>query len=83
VHNSLGVALVNRGDLEGAVGELRRAVEIRPQFAEAHENLAWVLMDRGDLTGAWGEVHLAQKYGGELNQKRLQRLTEGMPEPKE
>jgi len=42
-----------------------------------------VLMDRGDLTGAWGEVHLAQKYGGELNQKRLRRLSERMPEPKE
>ena len=74
---------MNQGDLEGAIRELRKAVEIRPQFPEAHENLAWVLMDRGDLTGAWGEVHLAQKYGGELNPKRLQRLSERMPEPKE
>jgi Tfp pilus assembly protein PilF len=46
-HNNLGLVLAERGALEEAINEFRRAVEIDPAFVEAHTNLGNFLAQRG------------------------------------
>ena len=52
IHNTLGSALWDKGDLEGAAACFRRAIELNPKFAGSHNNLGIVLRDKGDLDGA-------------------------------
>ncbi|MFO0892368.1 MAG: tetratricopeptide repeat protein [Isosphaeraceae bacterium] len=59
-HNGLGTLLCNRrGDLEGAVKCFRRAIELDPTFALAHENLGNAHYRKGDLNRAADEYRLA------------------------
>jgi len=37
--NNLGVCLIDRGPLQGAIARLRRAIELKPDYADAHNNL--------------------------------------------
>jgi Flp pilus assembly protein TadD len=41
-HNGLGVAYAGSGDVQRAVEEWRKALTIRPDFADARENLSRV-----------------------------------------
>jgi serine/threonine-protein kinase len=50
--NSLGVALLGQGDVDGAVAACRRASELQPDVALAHYNLGVALLEKGDLDGA-------------------------------
>ena len=52
VHNNLGNALYDLGQLDGALASYRRAVELNPDFAMAHNNLANVLKASGQYQGA-------------------------------
>ncbi len=38
-HNDLGKVLQYQGDLDGAAGESRKALRLRPDFSEADRNL--------------------------------------------
>ena len=51
-HDNLGTALWEQGNLSGAAASCRRALELKPDFANAHNNLATVLKDRGKLDEA-------------------------------
>src|SRR5262249_53674769 len=51
-HNNLGIALKDKGDLDGAIACYRQALRLDPQFALAHTNLGAALKDKGDLNGA-------------------------------
>ena len=42
----------DKGDLDGAAACYRKAIELDPRFALAHNNLGLVLRDKGDLEGA-------------------------------
>jgi tetratricopeptide (TPR) repeat protein len=42
-HSYLGYALFSNGDIEGAIGQYRRAIAMRPDFADAHLNLGVAL----------------------------------------
>jgi Flp pilus assembly protein TadD len=44
---ALGTALRQRGDTDGAVGEFREAVRLRPDFVAAHYELGLALLERG------------------------------------
>jgi hypothetical protein len=55
VHNNLGVALQKQGALGEAVASYRRALELRPDYAEAHNNLAFVWLLTGDFEQGWSE----------------------------
>ncbi len=46
-HNNIGLALYNKGDLDGAFREYTLAIELEPGFAAAHNNLGLVLMQQG------------------------------------
>jgi serine/threonine-protein kinase len=50
--NSLGLALVARGDIAGAVIEFRRTIALEPTYAKAYYHLGNVLKSAGDLPGA-------------------------------
>jgi tetratricopeptide (TPR) repeat protein len=57
-HNVLGLAQAQRGDLDGAIQEFRRALELDPSDAGAHWHIGAALAS----TGAYAEAtkHLAQ-----------------------
>jgi len=52
IHNNLGNAFVNKGDLEAAIKEYRMAVQISPNDEDAHYNLGHVLASKGNLDAA-------------------------------
>jgi tetratricopeptide (TPR) repeat protein len=58
-HNSLGNALSDKGDKDGAEAEYREAIGLDPMYAHPHNNLGNALRDRGDLDGAIAEYHQA------------------------
>jgi Flp pilus assembly protein TadD len=51
-HASYGLVLSNAGRKAEAIEQLRIAVELDPNFVEAHNGLAFALIGRGDLAGA-------------------------------
>jgi predicted O-linked N-acetylglucosamine transferase (SPINDLY family) len=60
-HNNLGVALQERGQLDGAVASYRSALRIDPGFVEAHYNLGNVLSELGRLEEAVASYRSALK----------------------
>ena len=50
--NILGAANAGLRRLDAAIESYRRALQIKPDLAEAHYNLGYVLHDNGDLTAA-------------------------------
>jgi serine/threonine-protein kinase len=50
--NSLGIALHNKGDQDGAIAAYREALRLKPDLAPAHNNLGVVLQTKGDRDGA-------------------------------
>jgi tetratricopeptide (TPR) repeat protein len=51
-HNSLGAYYAQKGELEAAITEYNRALEINPDYAEARNNLGIVFFRKGDLEQA-------------------------------
>ncbi len=58
-HDGLGLALLARGELADAVGEIREAVRLKPDFARAHLDLGNVLTEQGRADPALAEYKLA------------------------
>jgi serine/threonine protein kinase/Tfp pilus assembly protein PilF len=54
VHLNLGLALEDKGDIEGAIGCCRAALDIDPKDAYAHNNLGILLMSKERLDEAIG-----------------------------
>ena len=52
VHNSLGLAYLQSGDADHAAIEFRKAIALKPDFAEAYYNMARALERRDDEGGA-------------------------------
>ncbi|RKY06965.1 MAG: hypothetical protein DRP66_07740, partial [Planctomycetota bacterium] len=46
-HNTLGVALAAVGKTEKAIGAYRRAISLKPDYAEAYANMADTLQSQG------------------------------------
>ncbi len=65
-HNYLGIALLDKRDLDGAVGALREAVRLDPKYASGYSNLGGALFNRGELGPAAGAcreaIRLDPKY---------------------
>jgi protein O-mannosyl-transferase len=51
-HNNLGVLYRSRGQVEDAIVHFRKAMEIKPDYVDAHFNLAAVLAARGQIDEA-------------------------------
>jgi len=56
VHNDLGIAYAARGQLDAAIAEFRRALELAPDSAQTHWHLGAALAERGAFDEA--EAHL-------------------------
>jgi protein O-mannosyl-transferase len=85
--NNLGIELHKEKRLAEAVSCYRRALALRPDFAEAHNNLGMALFDSGRLGEAYGEFEraltdkpeLADAYNNEGNLfLKLDRLPEAV-----
>ena len=50
--NNLGIILAGRGELDAAIREYRKVLEIEPDHAEARLNLATALAERGEFDAA-------------------------------
>src|SRR4029078_13570443 len=57
-HNSLALALKDKGDRDGAIAEVREAVSLDPKYAAARVNLGLTLRKQ-DLDGAIAEMREA------------------------
>src|SRR5262245_1572980 len=51
-HNARGIELADRGWLDEAANEFRKAISLDPKSAHAHDNLATVLAEKGELQEA-------------------------------
>jgi Tfp pilus assembly protein PilF len=65
-HNSLAVALRDKGDRDGAGAEVREAVRLDPKYAHARNNLGLTLWRKGDLDGAIAEIREAIRLDPKL-----------------
>jgi len=52
IHANLGLALYDKGDLDGAIQEYEEALSIYPNYANALNNLGLALYGKGDIDGA-------------------------------
>jgi tetratricopeptide (TPR) repeat protein len=71
----LGLARQDLRDYEGATAAYRRAIEIKPEHAEAALNLGVVLQESGDLDGAMGAYSRAYRLRRESFGKIAMALT--------
>jgi tetratricopeptide (TPR) repeat protein/tRNA A-37 threonylcarbamoyl transferase component Bud32 len=60
-NNLLGVALLDSGDVPGAISAFQETLRLDPNYATAHNNLAAALLARGDLDGAIGACQEARR----------------------
>lgn len=84
----LGLLYLKQGKNDAAQGEFERAIEIAPNYANAHWYLASIFEQDDDIDAAIEEVEkvLALNQGNEMVQQRLDRLKQGqaaeeIPEP--
>jgi Flp pilus assembly protein TadD len=66
VHNQLGVHLLEKGDVEGAVRHGREAVRLDPRASKSHTNLGLALVGRQDLDEAIDCFQRALQIKGDL-----------------
>jgi tetratricopeptide (TPR) repeat protein len=61
LHNNLGTAYYDMGQMNEAQGEFREAIRLDPSLAAAHSNLGYVYYTLGYLDGAVSEYRIAIK----------------------
>jgi len=66
---AIGSAYFRLNDLANAEQEYKAAIEVNPNFGEAHSNLAVVYLVTGRATDADAEVKAAEKAGFRVNPK--------------
>jgi tetratricopeptide (TPR) repeat protein len=71
---NLGSLLLQTDRLEESVEASQKALEIRPDFAIAHNNLAVAHLDLGDKVKAKEHAQLAQEYGYPVHEDLLAKL---------
>ena len=65
-HSDLGTALLGTQDLERALSELQRAVQLEPHRATFHSNLGYALQQAGHVDRALAEYHEALRIDPKL-----------------
>jgi Flp pilus assembly protein TadD len=74
VHFDLGLAEARAGNVDAAIQSLRRAVDLDPNNALAHEQLALLLYRKGETAAALTEAQAAAKGGYEPPKDVMDRL---------
>src|SRR5262249_16999970 len=52
VHQNLGNALRDQGDVPGPIAAYQKAIELDPNYAKAHYGLGYALCTKGDVPGS-------------------------------
>ena len=58
-HNNLGVALHERGEVNKAMDQFNKALQVKPDYGESHYNLAFVLKRQGRTAEAIAQLQAA------------------------
>jgi tetratricopeptide (TPR) repeat protein len=58
-HNNLGLALLQKGKVDEAIAHYQKALQIKPDYAEAHYNLGLALFQKGSVDEAIFHYHKA------------------------
>src|SRR5574340_1100007 len=58
-HNRVGMALANKGALDGAIRQFQQALNLDPNDATAHDNLGVAPEHKGDVDGAIHQFYQA------------------------
>ena len=66
----LGYCLQGKGDLDGAIGEYREALRLRPGFADVHHDLGVALHDQGKIGEAISSYRKALEISPDLRAAR-------------
>jgi len=67
VFSNFGAILQGLGKLEEAEISYRKAIELKPDFADAHYNLGGILSDLKNLDNAMSSYYIASKLGMDYN----------------
>lgn len=85
IHNNLGVTYLNAGDHDKALAHFRRALELRPGYADALFNLGLCAFKAGDRKGAARHFQAALQEDARSEKAHVYLgfilLEEGMPGP--
>ena len=65
IHNNLGVTLMRQGKYPEALFHLKKAIEIKPKYADAYHNLGTLLFLQGNGKEALNHFALALEYNPE------------------
>ena len=70
-HSDWGQALLGKGDLDGAIAQLKQAHDISPHFADPVELWGEALMKEGDKEGAAAKFREADRYAPHWGRNHL------------
>ena len=80
-YNNRGIAKQAKGDLEGAIADFNRAIELNPRDAQAYNNRGNPKQDKGDLEGAIADynraIELDPKYAKAYYNRGLAKQAKG------
>jgi hypothetical protein len=65
-HNNMGDIYSQEGNVEGAIKEFKRAIELKPNYADVYHNLATTYYRKGDLKEAVKLYQQATSFNPEL-----------------
>ncbi len=77
----LGSAYFRKGMIKEALEQFEKALEINPDYGEAHNNLAVIYFLSHQYDMAWRHMRLAEKFGAKVNPKFVEDLKKASPEP--
>ena len=73
-YNNRAYAKAALGDFQGAVDDLTRLLQVRPDNPEAYYNRGIAKKQLGDISGAIGDLQKAATLGDRLSVKVLEEL---------
>jgi tetratricopeptide (TPR) repeat protein len=80
-YNNRGLVRIDKGDVEGALGDYTEAIRLKPDYALAYNNRGGARGDKGDMEGALGDfeeaIRLKPDYALAYNNRGTVHKTKG------
>ena len=73
-HFDRGVTHFEKGEYDAAVAACKKAIAIKPDYANAYHNRAVAHYSRRDYSAAWADVKTCRKLGGKVAPELLAEL---------